>query len=96
MAETPFAQRCIQMFSLERTLLLLAFSVAVLLRLGHLGADPEGDEGVFFFLSYSLDHIPDRFMFLEFLRRPLLPILYRPFSHSLETFRLANIIVGSL
>jgi len=95
MAETPLRQQCIQAFSFERTLLLLAFSIAILLRLGHLGADPEGDEGVFFFLSYSLDHIPDRFMFLEFLRRPLLPLLYHPFSHSLETFRLANIVVGS-
>ena len=95
MAENLICQQEGETHTLEKLSILLLLTVAVLLRIGHLTADPHGDEGVFYFLSESLFNLPDRFMFSEFLRRPLLPILYHPLAFSLESFRIINIAVGS-
>ena len=95
MAETTFRQQEGATQTPEKLSLLLLFTLAALLRIGHLTADPQGDEGVFYFLSESLFNLPDSFMFSEFLRRPLLPILFHPLAFSLESFRIINIAIGS-
>lgn len=80
----------------SKWLLLAIVGLALALRLNHLDADAHGDGAIYYFLTRHWGEVPgDPTLLQEFVRRPLMFVLYHPFAWSLESFRLANIVVGA-
>jgi hypothetical protein len=78
--------------SKESIVIIVIFATSFLLRVLTLDSDLYGDEAYYYYLSL----LPAKYVTLHRNHPPLLYLLYHPFAASVTTFRLINILVGSL
>jgi hypothetical protein len=78
--------------SKESIVTIVIFAASFLLRVLTLDSDLYGDEAYYYYLSL----FPAKYVTLHRNHPPLLYLLYYPFAASVTTFRLINILVGSL
>jgi len=76
----------------ENIIIIVIFAASFLLRVLTLDNDLYGDEAYYYYLSL----LPEKYGVLHRNHPPLLYLLYHPFTASVTTFRLINILVGSL
>ncbi|MEA2645660.1 MAG: hypothetical protein QOE92_743 [Chloroflexota bacterium] len=80
----------------------IALAVAIVVgafgvRVQNLDAAPYGDEAYYYFTAHGLSHFFDTARYpVAGSAFPVMPLLYRPFTHSLESARAFNALVGTL
>jgi len=72
--------------------LILLFGLALLVRLCNLDTDVNSDEAYYYYLTV----FPEKYVILHRNHPFLLYVLYHPFAASLVSFRLVDVVVGSL
>ena len=79
-------------FQSDRALLIFFFFCAFFLRILNLGRDILTDESYYYYMS----RFPSQYIVLHLDTMPMLYFLYHLFTADIPTFRLLNVIIGSL